>query len=141
MIIPTLTYCSTKKIKISDYQTKKLEIIHKQAMDVINNTNDAVQNIALPSITHIRTRKTCELVRQCIDGNVCENFLNYFNVINKESVTRNGKYLLRLPKFNLEYGKSCFIFMGARTYNDLPLEIRKIENYKEFRDRLKAFMS
>ena len=32
---------------------------------------------------------------------------------------------------------SSFMFMGAKVYNDLPLELRKIENNKEFEKQLK----
>ena len=38
------------------------------------------------------------LVRQCINGDVCSNFKNYFEVTNHGRVTRNLGYLLKLPQ-------------------------------------------
>ena len=61
--------------------------------------------------------------------------------MNKTSVTRNSKHMLRLPKFNLEYGKSYFMFMGALIYNELPLEILKLDNFKDFSTKLTAYLS
>ena len=80
------------------------------------------------------------MVRICIDGTVCDNLKEYFEMINHGICTRNRKYLLRLPRLKLEYGKSSFFFMGARTYNELPIELRKKENYNEFVSALKAHL-
>ena len=35
------------------------------------------------------------------------------------------------------YARKSFMFMGAKVYNELPLELRKIENNKEFEKQLK----
>ena len=38
-----------------------------------------------------------------------------------------------------EYGKKSLLFNGAKVYNDLPIEIRKIENFKLFKEKVKVF--
>ena len=43
----------------------------------------------------------------------------------------------KLPRIKTEYARKSFMFMGAKVYNDLPLELRKIENNKEFEKQLK----
>ena len=42
-----------------------------------------------------------------------------------------------LPRIKTEYARKSFMFMGAKVYNELPLELRKIENYNEFEKQLK----
>ncbi len=46
--------------------------------------------------------------------------------------TRNNKHLLKLPAIRTEYARKSFYFMGAKLYNELPLEIRKAENYRDY---------
>ena len=36
-----------------------------------------------------------------------------------------------------EYARKSFMLMGEKVYNELPLELRNIENYKEFEKQLK----
>ena len=39
--------------------------------------------------------------------------------------TRNNGYMVKLPMTKLEYGRLSLKFMGAKIFNDLPLEIRR----------------
>ena len=52
--------------------------------------------------------------------------------MSEDIMTRNGKHMLRLLKFNLELEVSPLMFMGARIYNELPLKIRKVETFTDF---------
>ena len=47
--------------------------------------------------------KACRLVRRCIDGNVCSNFVNDFVKRDHVVATRNNGYQLELPNVRLEY--------------------------------------
>ncbi len=42
--------------------------------------------------------------------------------------TRNASCLILLPKIHAEYARNSFYYMGAKTYNDLPTDIRKVSN-------------
>ena len=44
--------------------------------------------------------------------------------------------MLELPKCKLEVAKSGFYFMGAKLYNELPLEYRKENNFGLFKKLL-----
>ena len=47
-------------------------------------------------------------------------------------------FLAILPKIKTEYARGSFHFMGAKVYNELPLEIRQIGNYKDFVNKLSS---
>ena len=55
----------------------------------------------------------------------------------KSKQTRNANFLLIVPKIKLETARSSFYYMGVKFYNDLPLNLRKVESYKEFERHLK----
>ena len=69
-----------------------------------------------------------------ITGNVCENFMNYFEVLNNN--TRNKNKLLKLPRIKLESSCKRFGFNGAKTYNELPLHVTSAESKEEFKKLL-----
>ena len=55
--------------------------------------------------------------------------------------TRNNGYMVKLPKTKLEYGRLSLKFMGAKSFNDLPLEIRKQCFDKSFKSSLKSYLA
>ena len=60
--------------------------------------------------------------------NICEDFNNYFDLIDHNLSTRNNQYSSRLPKTRLQSTHKAFFYQAAPIYNELPLEIRKIDN-------------
>ena len=66
----------------------------------------------------------------------CDSFKTYFTLENHARETRNNEYLLKLPTIRTEYARKSFYFMGAKLYNDLPLELRKIESYRDFENSI-----
>ena len=49
--------------------------------------------------------------------------------------------MVKLPKTKLEYGRLSLKFMGAKIFNDLPLEIRKQCFVKSFKSSLKSYLA
>ena len=49
---------------------------HDRAMDIITSNTDRELKIKTPLSTN--KIKACQLVRKCMDGNVCSNLINYF---------------------------------------------------------------
>ena len=49
-------------------------------------------------------------------------------------------FKLMLPKIKTEFARNSFMFMGAKVFNKLTLELRKIENCNEFEKQLKEHL-
>ena len=82
---------------------------------------------------HDSIRKhACKFVKKVITDNICLNLKGYFEVNNHSKQTRNANFLLKVPRIKLETAGSSFYYMGVKFYNDLPLNLRKVESYKEF---------
>ena len=77
------------------------------------------------------------LVRKSLNGDVCSNFKDYFNMKKHHLGTRSRKTFLQTPKVNLEIAKNGFFFMGAKLYNLLPIDIS--ESADDFEDKLNSF--
>ena len=54
----------------------------------------------------------------------CEQLQNHFTLKDHERQTRNNNYTLKLPMMKTEYARKSFMFMGAKVYNELLLELR-----------------
>ena len=74
---------------------------------------------------------------QCIHGEVCNTFTDYFSVKSGTVNTRNNGFLAQLPKIKLEAARASFYFQGAATFNALPLVLRKESDTKRFKRLLK----
>ena len=48
--------------------------------------------------------------------------------------------LLQVPKYNNRYGKQSFVYASAVAWNELPVELRSIQNLLAFRKQLKTHL-
>ncbi len=71
---------------------------------------------------------------------LCENFEGYFDIIESKHATRNNKSLIRLPKVCLECAKKGFYYTGAKTFNELLIDIRKAETLNDFKIKLQNLL-
>ena len=82
---------------------------------------------------HDSIRKhACKIVKKVITDDTCSSLKSYFEVNNHSKETRNGNFLLKVPRIKLETARSSFYYMGVKFYNDLPLILRKVKSYEEF---------
>ena len=128
MILPIFTYCGILMLKLSHTQLSRLESFHCRSVKILSREG----GIKIPLVSDVIKKRACTLVRKCLDGNVCSTLQKYFTVINHNKETRNNAYLLRLPAVKTEYARRSFFFMGAKVYNELPIEVRKAENFHTF---------
>ena len=129
MILPILTYCPLITHDMSNSIKTSIGNLESRA-------NRIVSNGELPNIYKIKRNLVCSFVYKIIHNQTCNNFVNYFDIIN-ETHTRNDGFLIRLPKVRLQSAKTSFYFSGAKCYNDLPLEIRKSASLSIFKEHLK----
>ena len=119
MILPCITYNCTVSLNWNQTQKKKFESIDKLAAKVTGSIQPVV-------INEIKKRSIM-LVRKCIDNTTCKNFKKYFVLQNHGRGTRNDGFKLKIPLTKLRYTQSGFFSTGVTVYNELPLQIRKIE--------------
>ena len=96
---------------------------------------------AIQSVTSAKRTRACILVRKCLDNDICENFQGYFELQLHKKQTRNSDWLIRLPCIKTEYTRKSFHFMGAKLYNELPIDVRKTESFKQYEELLKRHFS
>ena len=89
------------------------------------------------SVINANKMRACKLVRKCLVKDICDHFQNYFTLIEHEKETRNNNCTLRLPRIKKEYARKSFLYMGAKVYNELPLDVRRTETHKEYVEKLK----
>ena len=129
MLIPIFTYCSIITSLYTETVKKRISSFERRTFHIIFNKETQKANNVL-SIKTLQKRRTCIQVFSCINGNVCNNFEGYFDVM--ENNTRNAKKLLRLPSVKLESTKRSFKFTGAKLYNEPPIEVRSATSAKMF---------
>ena len=139
MILPTFTYCRVLQLKLTSTQAKRLSSFHDRCLKIINgNTKNPT---AIQSVINAKSSRACKLVRKCLDNDICETFQGYFELQKHKTQTRNNECLIRLPGIKIEYARKSFHFMGARTYNELPIELRKTKSFKQYEELLKRHFS
>ena len=135
MITPLLMSNVTSNLKFNRTQIDRLSSLDKRIKRVIFRN----QATAVKSTTPLYDqccRHAVTLVKKCLRKDVCTNFHDYFTINKHTSFTKNRGCLLKLPKIKLESTKNAFFFMGAKLYNSLPLEVRKLHGLADFKSKV-----
>ena len=133
VIVPVLLYSSLIHLQLTTTQKKKFESIERRAKKIIGGEKK------ICGLERRVKKKSCKMVRKCLDNELCSNFNGYFQINVHEINTRNRNHLLKLPKTKLEFGKKSFMFQGAKIYNELPLKIRS--SNMNFKTMLKDYFN
>ena len=73
----------------------------------------------------------------CLKGNVCSPFKNYFtHDFNK----RNSGTTIAMPKVKLEFTRKSFYFLSASAFIALPLKIKQTSSRALLRESLINFL-
>ena len=97
MLIPLFTYCSVVTCRISITCKHKVNNLENCAHEILYRSKPS--NKRLPSTEHLMNKKLCLNVFKRINGDSCDNFNDYFEIMNNK--TRNNGILIRLPKIRL----------------------------------------
>ena len=142
MILPVIMYCSLVNPWSTMTRQQQLENFECKGWQIIFQNEDPTKHmIKIPRIRDLQKKKLCSLTFRCIKNDVSENFDKYFEIVDGKHGTRNNKISIRLPKVRLESAKSGFYFLGGKTYNELPADIRKAETLNDFNMRLQTFLN
>ena len=83
----------SKVANITQTQRNRFFNFHRRAMNLCRIDENEQKHVTSPISSNVIHSLT--LVHQCINGDVCSNFKNYFEVTNHGRVTRNLGYLLK----------------------------------------------
>jgi len=75
------------------------------------------------------------LVHNVLRNNVCHALSQYFTYQEHCKNTRNNRCNVCLPRIRTEYARKGF-YMGAKTFNELPLTARISDNVLAFREMM-----
>ena len=115
-------------MKYTNGQCEKFRSLENRASRIIYQSNQS----KVPLLLNKNGIRCSTFIRKCLDNDVCDNFKNYFQLQEHSINTRNNRNILVIPKMRTEFGKKLFMYMGAKVYNELPLEIRKERNFKKY---------
>ena len=127
---PLLMFNSIINLNLTVTQINRLISLDNRAKRITNNIK------ITPLLDSIR-KHACKIVKKVITDDIFSNLNGYFEVNNHSTQTRNTNFLLKVPRKKLETAACSFYYMGVKMYNDLPLNLREVESYKEFERQLK----
>ena len=134
MVVPLILYNCTVHFNLNQTQKNKLQSLQNRAIKIVDDTKVKLANIIKKISIH-----TCLLVKKCLIGEVCSNFIEYFHLKKHLYNTRNNNIQVELPSIKLEFARKGFFFMGAKIYNELPAEIRQEENLNLFKNKIRNY--
>ena len=138
-VLPTILYCSTPVLKISDTMAQKFEKLQVKAQKIIYCQADRNREKSFCSILNQKKLRAACMIFKCLQGSSIPVFSSYAEEISHTYRTRNNNASLRLPLLRTEAARKSFCFQGPRCYNELPLEIRSLKSYLLFKSRLKDY--
>ena len=133
LIVSMFNYCSILTLNLTTTQHQRISSFERRANELIFGSSPE----KIPKIVSLAKLRMCNLVFDCLNGNVCSNFVNYFELMKNQ--TRNNNKLIRLPAIRLESSRKSFYFNGAKSFNDLPINLREIESRSQFRSKLNEY--
>ena len=143
-VLPITEYCNVVWGGTYETDLQKLEKIHIDAMRIVTGAtakcslNKLYLETKWSSLSQ-RHHKSVALMMFKIKNNLSPEYLTYLlPPDNAERTTYNlrNRDDIYLPTFRLESYRRSFIPYATRVWNDLPLELRNLNNLKDFRTKL-----
>ena len=140
MIMPIFTYCG--QITLGWPETRRCQIRSLEQRNhriILQNSKCLNCELRLPTIEIFLKKRACLFVFDCLNGNVCRPFKNYFNFLTHDFNTRNSETTIALPKVKLDFARKSLYFLGASIFNSLPLKFKQTSSRTLFREFLDQF--
>ena len=137
MIMPVFTYCSLITLSYSNTRRQLFRKIEHRGLSCISSGLENKTDIRIPSVDSYLKRKVSLCVFDCLLGNACTPFKNYFKRVNHNVNTRNRFSSIELPKMKLEFGRRSFSFLAASVFNSLPSDMRNLNSRLLFKQKVK----
>ena len=100
MLLPLFIYCSILNANPSRTHQERIDNFENRAQRIVYRSGNPNGNQQLISVKELNKKRVCLQVFKCMIGETCENFQNYFEIMNNK--TRNRNCLIRLRVAKLE---------------------------------------
>ena len=111
-ILPTILYCSTPVLNISDTMAQKLGKLQEKARKIICYQANEGRGNRFHSILNQKILKAACLIFKFLRGTSIPAFSSYVAEISQNYNTRNNNAALRLPLLRTEAARKSFLFQG-----------------------------
>ena len=109
MIMPIFTYCGQITLGWSETRRCQIRNLEQRSHRIILQNSKCLNcELRLPSIENFLKKKACLFVFDCLKGNVCSPFKDYFNLLIHDFNTRNSGTTIALPKVKLDFVRKSF---------------------------------
>ena len=139
--MPVFTYCSLITLSYSNTRRQLIRKIEHRGLSCISSGLENKTDIRIPSVDSYLKRKVSLCVFDCLLGNACTPFKNYFKRVNHTVNTRNRFSSIELPKMKLEFGRRSFSFLAASVFNSLPSDMRNLNSRLLFKGEVHSRMA
>ena len=96
MTVPTVTYNCILQGSLTVNQKHKLSSIVNRAKSIIKDNQQ--RDVSLPSLENETKKQTCFFVKKCLDGVICDEFKDYYELLQHNYGTRNKGISVRILK-------------------------------------------
>ena len=139
MIMPVFGYCGSLSLGWSSTFKKRIESLERRSLDVIRPNRFTSISLRVPSIEAGVKKRSCNLVFDILQGNVCDAMKDYLVINAHGKNTRNVQHLVKIPQVKTEFGRKGFYYLAGKEFNNLPLIARKIESRLLFKRFLENY--
>ena len=137
IVLSKILYCSTPVLMVSDTMANKFERLQRRAIKIIYNQPKICKECGLMTIQNQKKFKASMIIFKCLQGTSIPNFASYIDKVDHTYYTRGNSSTLRLPKIRTEAARKSFKFQGPSCYNEVPINIRKLNSLVLFKHQLK----
>ena len=146
-VFSKLYYCSTVWSNTTKENIRKLQLVQNFACRIVlglkkyDHITEGLKSLNWISVKDKLLLNDLVMVHKCLHGQM-PNYLSDKFIKRSKIHDRNTrkKDELNLPKCRLKIGQRSFAFRGAKSYNDLPDDIKKTRDIKHFKKNLYNYL-
>ena len=131
LILPLFDYCDIAWSNLLQQDIDRLQRLQNRSARIItrcSRSSEAIEQLQWPTLSSRRYYHKAKLVFLCLHSLVPSYFSSYFTRLSNVH-NYSTRQSMRLSQ---NFGKRTFLFTGAETFNNLPLNIVKSEKIQTF---------
>ena len=146
LIQPHLDYCCEVWDSIGITASDKLQRLQNRAARLIlradynTRSQSLLDLLGWERLDERRAKQTATMMYKVRNGCAPDCLTALFNTVGETNPynLRGSSTRLQMPRPNTEFAKKSFSYNGAKTWNELPVEMHHAKSLASFRNKLKA---